>query len=71
MLKLFVCDYLTIRRNVARWDAAREEGNQEKDDGFWLLSGTFNEYIKQNIFMAVLSKSSFSWHLQVDEKSIM
>ena len=26
--------------------------NQEKDDGFWLLWGIFNEYIKQNIILA-------------------
>ena len=32
MSDLFSCDYLTIRRNVAR-----EERNQEKDDGFLLL----------------------------------
>ena len=41
-----MCDYLNICRNVARWDA-REERNQEKVDGFWLLWGIFNEYIKQ------------------------
>ena len=58
MSKLFSCDYLTIRRNVARWNA-REERNQEEDDGFWLLSGIFNEYIKQNIIMAELKKASF------------
>ena len=51
MSKLFSCDYLTIRQNVARWDA-KEERNQEKDDGFWLLWRIFNEYIKQNIIMA-------------------
>ena len=43
--------YLTIRRNVSGWDA-KEEKNQGKNDGFWLLWGTFNEYIKQNIIMA-------------------
>ena len=37
---------------------AREERNQEKNDGFWLLCGIFNEYIKQNI-MAVLRKANF------------
>ena len=57
MSKLFSCNYLTICRNVARWDA-REESNQQKDDGFWLLWGIFNEYIKQNIFMAVLRKAN-------------
>ena len=41
-----MCDYLNICRNVARSDA-REERNQEKVDGFWLLWGIFNEYIKQ------------------------
>ena len=43
--KLISCDYLTIRQNVAREDA-REEKNQEKDDGSWLLWGIFNKYIK-------------------------
>ena len=56
--KLFPCDYLTIRRNVARWDA-KEERNPEKDDGFWLLWGIFNEYIKQNIIMVELIKVNF------------
>ena len=41
-----------------RWDA-REEKNKEKDDGFWLLSGIFSEYIKQNIIMADLGKVNF------------
>ena len=41
-----------------RWDP-REEGNQEKDDGFWLMWGIFKEYIKQNITMAVLGKANF------------
>ena len=27
-----------------------------KSDGFWLLWGTFKEYIKQNIIKAVLRK---------------
>ena len=53
--KLFSCDYLTIRRNVAD---AGEERNQEKDDGFYLRV-IFNEYIKQNIIMAVLRKANF------------
>ena len=56
--KLFSCDYVTIRQNAARWDA-REEKNQEKDDGFWLLWGILNEYIKQNIIMAELRKANF------------
>ena len=58
MWKLFSCDYLNIRQNVARWDA-RDERNKEKDDGFWLLWGIFNEYIKQNIIMALLRKANF------------
>ena len=37
----------------------REEGNREKDDGFWLLWGIFKEYIKQNIIMAGLGKANF------------
>ena len=41
-----MCDYLNICRNVARWDA-REERNQEKVDGFWLLWGILNENKKQ------------------------
>ena len=64
MSKLFSCDYPIIHRNVARWDA-KEEMNQEKDDGFWFLRGIFNEYIKQNIITAELRK------LEIDEKSIM
>ena len=58
MSKLLQCDYLAIRRNVARWDA-KEERNQGKDDGFWLLWGIFNEYIKQNIIMVELRKANF------------
>ena len=58
MSKLFSCDYLTIRQNVARWDA-KEERNQEKDDGFWLLWGIFNQYTKQNVIMAKLRKANF------------
>ena len=34
------------------------EGSTGKNDGFWLLWGIFNEYIKQNIFMAVLRKAN-------------
>ena len=60
MSKLLLCDYLTIRRNVARWDA-REERNKEKDDEFWLVWGIFNEYIKQNIILAELRKANFPW----------
>ena len=48
----------TIRRNVARRDP-REEKNKEKDDGFLLLWGIFNKYIKQNIIMAELRKANF------------
>ena len=51
MSKLFLFDYLTIRRNVVNWDA-REEKNKEKNDGFLLLWGIFNKYIKQNIIIA-------------------
>ena len=58
MSKLFSCDYLTIRRNVARWDA-RAEKNKETDDGFILLWGIINKYIKQNIIMAELRKANF------------
>ena len=58
MSKLFSCNYLTICRNVARWDA-REESNHQKDDGFWLLWGIFNEYSKQNIIEAELRKANF------------
>ena len=53
MSKLFSFDYLTIRRNVASWDA-REEKNKEKYYGFLLLFGIFNKHIKQNINMAEL-----------------
>ena len=37
---------------------AREERNQEKDDGLYLHI-ILNKYIKQNIIMAVLIKASF------------
>ena len=53
-----VTSYLTIRWNVAWWDA-RAKRNQEKHDEFWLLWGIFKDYIKQNIIMAVLRKASF------------
>ena len=38
------------------WDS-----NQEKNDGFWLLSGKFNNYAytKQNIIVAVWRKWNF------------
>ena len=51
---------------------AREETNQEKDDGLCLRL-IFNEYIKQNIIMAVLRKANFHSVdvLQIDEKPIM
>ena len=29
-----------------------------KNDGFWLLWGVFNKYIKQNVFMAVLRNNA-------------
>ena len=32
---------------------------KKKDDGFWLLTGKFNEYFKQNIIMAELKKANF------------
>ena len=51
--KLFSFDYLNIRRNVVSWDA-REEKNKEKDDGFLLLWGIFNKYIKEDIIMGEL-----------------
>ena len=38
---------------------AREENNKEKDDGFLLLWGIFNEYIKQNIIISELRKANF------------
>ena len=56
--KLFSCDYLTICRNVAKEKRNREKRNQEKDDGLYLRI-TFDEYIKQNIIMAVLRKANF------------
>ena len=37
----------------------REEKDKEKDDGFLLLWGIFNKYIKQNIIMAELRKANF------------
>ena len=40
------------------WLDTREEKNQEKDDGLCLRL-VFNEYIKQNIIMAVLRKTNF------------
>ena len=55
MSKIFSCDYLTNPPNVA---SGREERNQEKDDLLYLHI-IFNEYIKQNIIMAVLRKANF------------
>ena len=40
------------------WLDAREERNQEKDDGLYLRI-IFNEYVKRNIIMAVLRKANF------------
>ena len=37
----------------------REEKDKENDDGFLLLWGIFNKYIKQNIIMAELRKANF------------
>ena len=41
-----------------------------KNDGFWLLWGIFEEYIKQNIIMAVLRKthSHSVCDLQIDKE---
>ena len=47
------------------------EPSTAKHDGFLLLSGTFKEYIKQNIMTVKKSKFSFIWHLKIDKKAIM
>ena len=55
MSKLFLCDYFTIGWNVNR----EGKNKKKKSDGFWLLWGIFNEYIKQNVIMAMLRKANF------------
>ena len=37
----------------------KEQRNQQKDDGFLLKWGIFNEYIKQNIVMVELREANF------------
>ena len=68
MSKLFSCDYdhYTLWWNVAKMKEyidLHEEINTEpltgKNDRFWLLWGTFKEYIKQNVIVAVLRKTNF------------
>ena len=34
----------------------RDKNGHKKNDGFWLLCGIFNQYIKRNIIMALLRK---------------
>ena len=78
MSKLFSYDYdhydvVKCHRNLnfEKMDTAPYTG---KNDGFWLLWGICKEYIKQNIFKAVLRKEnahSVVIQLQIDKKSIM
>ena len=53
MSKLFLCDYLTSSPF-----AEKRRKELKKDDGLYLRL-IFNEYIKQNIIMAVLRKANF------------
>ena len=53
MSKLFLCDYLTSSPF-----AEKRRKESKKDDGLYLRL-IFNEYIKQNIIMAVLRKQIF------------
>ena len=60
MSKLFLCYYSPVVE-ISRRDWLLILGfqlNKEKNDGFWLLWGTFNECIKQNIIKAVLRKAN-------------
>ena len=62
MLKLFLCDYLTTHYSMV--NCHRNINFEEIDTkpsntgGFWLLWGTFKEYIKENINIAVLRKAN-------------
>ena len=48
-----------VTHNSSKCTEEKLQFNQEKNDGFWLLWETFNEYIKQNIIMTVLKKANF------------
>ena len=57
--KLFSCNYLTSRWNErGDWSLVLKlQFNQEENDRFRLLWGIFNEYIKQNVIMAVFREA--------------
>ena len=46
------------RQNNENLDETDTEPLKGKKDWFWLLWGIFNEYIKENIIMAVLRKTN-------------
>ena len=61
MSKLFLCDYFTTHYNIiVRANVEKKLIiilQEEKNDGFGLRWGTFNEYIQQDIIMGVLRKA--------------
>ena len=70
MSKLFSCDSLTSRRNVEERLIIDTEVSIKKKMMNFDYWGIFNEYIKQNIIMAVLRKVAFI-QLTFADKSIM
>ena len=52
---LWQCSEMCRNLNFEKMDTASYTG---KNDGVWLLWGKCNEYLKQNIIMAVLRKSN-------------
>ena len=70
MSKLFSCDSLTSRRNVEERLIIDTEVSIKKKMMNFDYWGIFNEYIKQNIIMAVLRKEAFI-QLTFADKSIM
>ena len=60
MSRLFSCDYDHYDMIKSHWTVNFYEMDTEpsagKNDGFWLLSGIFKEYMKQKKLMAVLRK---------------
>ena len=58
MLKLFSCDY----DHYERYGEMSPKCEFWRDEyWFWSLLGTFKEYIKQNIIVAVLRKAYSHW----------
>ena len=62
MSKLFSYDYdhydVVKCRQILNFEKMNSASYAGKDDRFWLLWGTFKEYIKQNTFTAVLRKTN-------------